>query len=708
MFQRINEILEKKTVKLFLLSVSIIGFIICIILMQTQIENNILRIIERRILKRILDDPEKWKNYIFQFCYNFSVFFIIVWYFYLKRNFLASLCFLLAATGLYMYVYIIIKASHGEGSYSIYPAFILLLIILAHIVFYRRHIIQCYDKTAEIRQKIKYYLTENKFLNSSLFIFTSGVILGALFFINIFGTTVLDFTYTDWLMAGGDLSQHYMGWRLFRNSSWYFPIGLMDNIVYPFRLSIIYTDSIPLFAIIFKLMSPILPESFQYFGLFGLICYILQGGIGSLIIRKIGGNSILSIIGSLFFLLSTVLLQRIFGHTSLSAHFILLLCILMCLYNNISKKKQIILWSCLLALSASIHLYFVTMVIIFLFFYLLYSYFKEKRIMDQCIVLIVSLLVLYGTMFCLGAFYSVKSVDSYGFGFFSANLNTFINPQGTSGFIKDLPNATAGQYEGYAYIGLGMIIFVIISGKELIHGNLFKNTVKNTPQYFPYILGILLVFLLFSLSPAVTLNQYTLFTYPVIWPFKQIWSIFRSTGRMTWPIIYTIITFCIWCAVKQFTQKKALIIICLMLLVQWFDLRNWYMDKGNNFKEITVWHTELPSPVWNDLADDYEHILFTDEYKKIYSFLDLVANHNLTINDAYLARSNWEKVNENKEKEKDRLRREGPRDDMVYIFRDREQALSFKDSSKGVYFYRIDDIFIGINSKKDYLLGYEL
>jgi hypothetical protein len=397
-------------------------------MMQTQIENNILRIIERRILKRRLNDPEKWKNYIFLLCYNFSIFFTIVWYFYLKKKFLTSLCFLLTATGLYIYVYNLVKANNGERDYLIYPIIILSLICLAHIVFFRRNILQYYNKTENVRLKIKRCLTENKVLNSSLFIFISGGILGTLFFIYVFGTAVLDFTYTDWLMTGSDLTTHYLGWKLFRNSSWYFPFGLMDNIVYPFKLSIIYTDSIPLFAIIFKLLSPVLPENFQYFGLFGLICYTLQGGISSLIVKKIGGNSLLSIISSLFFVLSTTLLQRIFGHTSLAAHYILLLCILICLYNNLTQKKKIVLWSSILALSASIHLYFVAMVFIFLFFYLLREYFMERSIIKQCVVFIVSLLVLFGTMFCLGAFYFANSIDNNGFGFYSANLNTFINP----------------------------------------------------------------------------------------------------------------------------------------------------------------------------------------------------------------------------------------------------------------------------------------
>jgi hypothetical protein len=373
-----------------------------------------------------------------------------------------------------------------------------------------------------------------------------------------------------------------------------------------------------------------LPENFQYFGLFGILCYVLQGGIAALVIRKIGGNTWQSIIGSLFFTLSTVMMWRIYGHTSLAAHFIILLSILACLQNNnFSMKKQIFIWSFLLVLSASIHLYFVPMVVVFLFFRLLQEYILSKNLKNQCIVFGVSVLVLTGTMFCLGAFNFVNDVSD-AIGYFSANLNAFVNPQGMSHFIKDMPLATRGQYEGNAYLGLGIILFGC--------GILFRLYKKTKPdlskiekqRMFP-IFGIALSFLLLSLSPTITFNQYKLFTYPVIQPVEYLWSIFRSTGRMIWPVIYIIMTICIWWAVTQFSIKKSFLLLSLFLFVQWADLKPWFVSKGNGFKTKVTWQSELSSPVWDKLAADYKHIFFmndpcfTNGYyvpEEVYPFLD--------------------------------------------------------------------------------------
>ena len=100
---------------------------------------------------------------------------------------------------------------------------------------------------------------------------------GALAFMLIYGVNVLNPVWDDWLLGRGDLTQHYLGWCFFRRGSWTFPIGLTDNLAYPSYTSVIFTDSIPLFAVFFKVLSPVLPETFQYFGWWGIMSFALQG-----------------------------------------------------------------------------------------------------------------------------------------------------------------------------------------------------------------------------------------------------------------------------------------------------------------------------------------------------------------------------------------------------------------------------------------------
>lgn len=112
--------------------------------------------------------------------------------------------------------------------------------------------------------------------------------------------------HTSWLYPSGDLTQHYYGWVSFRNADWTFPLGLFNTLSYPNYASIMFTDSIPLFAIIFKAISFILPETFQYFGIFGLMCYILQGVFAFTLLRKFINSKFYAIVRDNIFYFFTI------------------------------------------------------------------------------------------------------------------------------------------------------------------------------------------------------------------------------------------------------------------------------------------------------------------------------------------------------------------------------------------------------------------
>ena len=81
----------------------------------------------------------------------------------------------------------------------------------------------------------------------------TGALLGALVFLAVYGVRVLDPTSVDWILnnPSPDPAQHYLGWELFRRSPVHLPyIGANYNAVYPFRSSVLSTDSLPLAAVV--------------------------------------------------------------------------------------------------------------------------------------------------------------------------------------------------------------------------------------------------------------------------------------------------------------------------------------------------------------------------------------------------------------------------------------------------------------------------
>ncbi len=103
-----------------------------------------------------------------------------------------------------------------------------------------------------------------------------AMLLGFVAFLSITGGKILWPTNADWLMKN-DPAQHYLGWQFFRYSpllQW--PLGTNPNWEMDIGSPIVFSDSIPLLAFIFKPLNALLPDTFQYTGLWILICFSLQ------------------------------------------------------------------------------------------------------------------------------------------------------------------------------------------------------------------------------------------------------------------------------------------------------------------------------------------------------------------------------------------------------------------------------------------------
>ena len=289
-------------------------------------------------------------------------------------------------------------------------------------------------------------------------------IIGVIIFILIYGIQVLDTTNDTWLYSNDDLTQQHIGWVFFRKADWNAKIGTFNTLSYPNYASIIYTDSIPLFAIFFKSISGILPETFQYIGIYGLLCYILQGVFAFTLLRKFIKNKLYCIVGTVFFIISPYLMQRMFWHTALSSHFLILAALCLFAYRDIYKKKpikKVILWNTLLFCAVTIHLYFVPMLLIIMLSTFIAEYIENKKTYASSgLTIAVFLIITLFTILILGGTTSEKLAYS-GLGYYNINLNTFFNPQGNSTFLKDLNIATLGEYEAIGYLGARHIINVL-------------------------------------------------------------------------------------------------------------------------------------------------------------------------------------------------------------------------------------------------------
>lgn len=198
----------------------------------------------------------------------------------------------------------------------------------------------------------------------------AAALLGAIFFVVLYGVRVLDPTNIDWILnSGTDPSQHYFGWAFYRQSEVRLPyLGMSYATVYPYRISVIYTDSIPLLALFFKALSPLLPDPFQYLGIWGLFCFMAQGFLGQKIVWKISGAGSRgewvrwgTVLSALLFLLYPVLTVRMFAHTALAGNWLILMGIWLWLCCPESLPRACAWWGLVGILCAGIHQYYLPM-----------------------------------------------------------------------------------------------------------------------------------------------------------------------------------------------------------------------------------------------------------------------------------------------------------------------------------------------------------
>lgn len=193
------------------------------------------------------------------------------------------------------------------------------------------------------------------------------ILIAALIFVLIHGWDIINpqnvAMYKSTGYLGNDRNQHYYGWAAYRNAAWRFPIGLFDSLTYPDSISIIFTDSIPLLAVIFKLFSAFLPVNFQYFGLWGLACYVLVALISYRILYRATGKLVYSVLGSTLFVIAPIMLHRTMVHEALMGQWVVLYAMetLIFIKDYIDTKKIYIRTAVLGLLASTIHMYFLLM-----------------------------------------------------------------------------------------------------------------------------------------------------------------------------------------------------------------------------------------------------------------------------------------------------------------------------------------------------------
>lgn len=473
----------------------------------------------------------------------------------------------------------------------------------------------------------------------------------------------------NWIIGlGSDLSVHYMGWFVFQQAPWEFPLGIIKNFNFPIGTSVGYTDSIPLLAVIFKIFTHNSTQEIQYSGLWLFSCYVLQAYFSSLIVKNWNCKFIYKIISSVLICMTPVFLNR-YGHLAIDAHWVILASFYLYFENNIKVKNKLIWHSLILLFTAWVHPY-LTLIMLVLHFsilgklYLIDSY-KIKAIVYNLIFICTFILI---SWYLIGYFYISSSTGS-SIGFYSANLNSFFNPfKNNSQFINEL-SYWGGQYEGFAYLGLGLIILLFVNTFENSDD---KSNIFNKKN-ISLLIGILLL-TLYAISNDVRLASVTILKLPLPDALMNLLGIFQSSGRFIWPFYYLLIIFMLYKLVNRNRNlNKKLIFVLVVLIIQFIDIYPMY--KSLNLQNGQNYNNKLDIEKWKSLmSTGKDKILFYPPYQThLYVFNDALdfwhfaAKNNYSLNIGYYARYNFKLQDEYKEQLKYQIEKGELNKTAIYV-----------------------------------------
>ena len=447
---------------------------------------------------------------------------------------------------------------------------------------------------------------------------------GFLYALIVMGPGPLNPRNVDWVTF--DPAYHYIGWELLRQDPHvHWPLTYSDRLGYPQGESAALLDLNPLAAVMLKPLSPLLPEPFQYFGIEVVLACALQFFFAFRIFRLVLGTDIVGIaLCSVFFLLAPPLNYRFMGHYSLTNHWLLLAALLVFLraqtglgyptqaiearVGHPTIRHFVIAGTGLTAISVGINPYLAFQVLAVMTAGVI-SLLWQRRVTLLRAAGIMVLLCATGFLVADSLGLVIEGGRGYksgGYRVFSMNLLSLGDPRGWSSILLPrISSATSGQYEGYNYMGVGvlalalMVVVVAVLQRR-------KLPALNRQWLIPLLLCCGTLTLL-ALSTKITLASRTLVDLDPGEKLSPYLASLRASGRLFWTPYYLILVAVLAAPFLLFKRLWANVLVGCALLLQIADtqsLRHWVHTT------ISEQHpSPLRSPIWSTLGSMHQNLI---------------------------------------------------------------------------------------------------
>ena len=424
--------------------------------------------------------------------------------------------------------------------------------------------------------------------------------------------------------------------------------------------SIAYS-TLPLLALIFKPLTHWSKTPLQFFGLWSLVCFIGQSISSWKLLGLWIKNRIHLSIAVCFFVISPAFLDRLSVHFDASAHWLLIFA----LYLYFRPTFKFGQWLILGALSVLIFPYIAMMVSIIYVTRLIVDGISANRWYEAIKRILIYIGVLLIAAWQCGFFLLGGSkIGSEGYGTLSANVLTFVDPgfpemyrMPWSYVVPDRWQGP-GQYEGFAFIGSGILILAIIIWlKRLIQGSTFTRALLVCPvvsmavlfghdpdtaqMKLTVLLGVVVAIAienlmqsrqhnfilkltlclstigmcLFAFSNQILLGQFQIAQFDLNLRLLKLANTFRSSGRFVWPLMIIFIALIVVKIISELPRVVVTPLLVATLVIQVIDSTKGWQFTADAYAR-TGPDVYLTSETWSLLGDKYDGVLFAPAANK--------------------------------------------------------------------------------------------
>jgi len=403
-----------------------------------------------------------------------------------------------------------------------------------------------------------------------------AAIIGVIWAASLFDWSFVTGRHKFWEFPSGtiggsqfDSATELVGYFYYVQSPWHLPLFYVSALSTPTGANVIFTDIVPIVALVGKLIRSLTGTTTNPYGAYLFLCFGLPGVMMVLVLIAAKTRyAFAAIIAAIFADTTPALLWR-WGHTALAAHFLIIGALALYLFSlkNRVWRGLALVWLAYLTLAYLTNIYLFAMTGTVWLCAVIQRRLNRLATTREALGTAALTVALVSIIIAISQFGAATGLPFDTYGHHSMNLLSPFAPQ-YSGLLSGhgVIDATGGQYEGFNYLGLGLLLASLLVLPFEV--SWFRRNLKRHIALFVAFAALTA----FAISHRVFAGHWLLLEVPMPNYVNRVFGIFRSSGRFFWPIAYAQMAIVI---VLSFRHARPLFAVCVAgaAIIQLFDVQ---------------------------------------------------------------------------------------------------------------------------------------